>query len=200
MGRYRRKQEAAHRHVGRTQCRGRVHRRRRHRDRRSERRCTSRCAGGARRRSDSGSDRCAPVRRGRRAASPRAGAVAARPPVSRHRVSATRAVSPAAWRDDRLSLRNVTARELIDAVHGGCVGLHRLRVLLRCGMGPWGRARAESAALPSPNSSRARCVHRSTVGRFRARFPAKPLTLGQLAMLPNSAADRFAPAPLRESD
>ena len=75
-------------------------------------------------------------------------------------------------------------------MHEGCTGPNQLKAILRCGMGPCqGR---DCGLAVTELVARERGVHPSTVGRFRARFPAKPLTLGQLAMLPSSAADRFA--------
>jgi len=85
---------------------------------------------------------------------------------------------------------DVTAREVVDAVHEGCTGPNQLKAILRCGMGPC-QGRDCGLAI-TELVARERGLPPSTVGRFRARFPAKPLTLGQLAMLPSSAADRFA--------
>ena len=85
---------------------------------------------------------------------------------------------------------NVTAREVIDAVREGCTGPNQLKVFLRCGMGSCqGR---ECSLAVTELIARERRAHPSAIGRFRARFPAKALTLGQLASLPSIAADRFA--------
>jgi NADPH-dependent 2,4-dienoyl-CoA reductase/sulfur reductase-like enzyme len=85
---------------------------------------------------------------------------------------------------------NVTAREVIAAVREGCTGPNQLKAFLRCGMGPC-QGRDCSLAV-TELIARERGAHPSTIGRFRARFPVKPLTLGALAMLPCSPADRLA--------
>jgi thioredoxin reductase/bacterioferritin-associated ferredoxin len=93
---------------------------------------------------------------------------------------------------------NVTAREVIAAVHEGCTGPNQLKIFVRCGMGPC-QGRDCSLAV-TEIIARERGVHPSAVGRFRARFPAQPLTLGQLAMLPSSPADRLAVTRLPEDE
>jgi NADPH-dependent 2,4-dienoyl-CoA reductase/sulfur reductase-like enzyme len=93
---------------------------------------------------------------------------------------------------------NVTAREVIAAMHEGCTGPNQLKVFLRCGMGPC-QGRDCSLAV-SEIVARERNAHPSTIGRFRARFPTKPLTLGQLAMLPSTLADRLAVTRMPEDE
>ncbi len=85
---------------------------------------------------------------------------------------------------------NVVAREVVAAVREGCTGPNQMKAFLRCGMGPC-QGRDCGLAI-TEIIARERGVHPSTVGRFRARFPAHTLTLAQLAMLPSSPADRFA--------
>jgi thioredoxin reductase/bacterioferritin-associated ferredoxin len=93
---------------------------------------------------------------------------------------------------------NVTAREVVAAVREGCTGPNQVKAFTRCGMGPC-QGRDCSLAV-TEIIARERGVHPSTIGRFRARFPAKPLTLGQLAMLPSSVADRLAVTRLPDED
>ena len=92
----------------------------------------------------------------------------------------------------------VSARELITAVREGCYGPNQLKASTRCGMGACqGR---DCGLAVTELIARERGVHPSAVGRFRARFPARPLTLGQLATLPNSAAERNAVTRLSDDD
>jgi NADPH-dependent 2,4-dienoyl-CoA reductase/sulfur reductase-like enzyme len=85
---------------------------------------------------------------------------------------------------------NVTAREVVAAVREGCSGPNQLKAFTRCGMGPCqGR---DCGLAVTEIIARERGAHPSMIGRFRARFPAKPLTLGQLASLPSSPEERFA--------
>jgi thioredoxin reductase/bacterioferritin-associated ferredoxin len=84
----------------------------------------------------------------------------------------------------------VSARDLIEAVREGCAGPNQLKASTRCGMGACqGR---DCGLAVTELIARERGVHPSVVGRFRARFPVRPLTLGQLASLPSSVADRGA--------
>ncbi len=93
---------------------------------------------------------------------------------------------------------NVTAREVIAAVHEGCAGPNQLKAFTRCGMGPCqGR---DCGLAVTELIARERRMSPAAVGRFRARFPAKPLTLGQLASLPSSVAERNAVTRLTEED
>jgi bacterioferritin-associated ferredoxin len=93
---------------------------------------------------------------------------------------------------------NVTAREVIATVREGCTGPNQLKAFTRCGMGLC-QGRDCSLAV-TEIIARERGVHPSAIGRFRARFPAKPLTLGQLAMLPATPEDRFAVTRLPDED
>jgi thioredoxin reductase/bacterioferritin-associated ferredoxin len=93
---------------------------------------------------------------------------------------------------------NVTAREVLAAVHEGCAGPNQLKAFTRCGMGPC-QGRDCSLAV-TELIARERRLSPAEVGRFRARFPARPLTLGALATLPCSAADRHAVTRLSDDD
>ena len=92
----------------------------------------------------------------------------------------------------------VSADQLIAAVREGCSGPNQLKASTRCGMGACqGR---DCGLAVTELIARERGVPPSVAGRFRARFPARPLTLGQLATLPNSAAERNAVTRLPDDD
>jgi NAD(P)H-nitrite reductase large subunit len=75
----------------------------------------------------------------------------------------------------------VTAGQIRDAAKLGCQGLNQLKAYTRCGMGPCqGRMCGLSAAGVLGN---ARGVHPRSVEPFRTRFPARPLTVGELATM-----------------
>ena len=75
----------------------------------------------------------------------------------------------------------VTAGQIRDAVRLGCQGLNQLKAFTRCGMGPCqGRMCGPSAADVLAS---ARGVHPRAVEPYRTRFPARPLTVGELASL-----------------
>lgn len=93
---------------------------------------------------------------------------------------------------------NVTAREVTAAVREGCTGPNQVQAFLRCGIGLCqGR---DCGLAVTEIIARERGVPPSKIGRFRARFPAHPLTLGQLAMLPSSAAERLAVTRISENE
>ena len=78
----------------------------------------------------------------------------------------------------------VTADQVRQTVALGCSGPNQMKAFLRCGMGPCqGRfcgltvseLIAEERGVPVPE-----------VGYYRLRFPTKPLTLGELASLPQT--------------
>jgi NADPH-dependent 2,4-dienoyl-CoA reductase/sulfur reductase-like enzyme len=84
----------------------------------------------------------------------------------------------------------VTARQVRDTVALGCSGPNQMKAFLRCGMGPCqgrfcgltvGELIAEERGVPA-----------SEVGYYRLRFPTKPMTLGELASLPQTDASREA--------
>ena len=87
---------------------------------------------------------------------------------------------------------------MIAAVREGCAGPNQLKAFTRCGMGPCqGR---DCGLAVTELIAHERRLAPAAVGRFRARFPARPLTLGQLASLPSSVADRSAVARLPDDD
>jgi thioredoxin reductase/bacterioferritin-associated ferredoxin len=85
--------------------------------------------------------------------------------------------------DDMLICRceEVTAGQIRDAVKLGCQGLNQLKAFTRCGMGPCqGRMCGPSVADVLAS---ARGWHPREVEPYRTRFPARPLTVGELAGL-----------------
>jgi NADPH-dependent 2,4-dienoyl-CoA reductase/sulfur reductase-like enzyme len=75
----------------------------------------------------------------------------------------------------------VTAGAIRDAVRLGCQGLSQLKAYTRCGMGPCqGRMCGPSVASVL---AAARGLHPCEIEPFRTRFPARPLTVGELAAL-----------------
>jgi NADPH-dependent 2,4-dienoyl-CoA reductase/sulfur reductase-like enzyme len=84
----------------------------------------------------------------------------------------------------------VTAQAVVDAARNGCVGPNQAKAWLRCGMGPCqGRS---CASTVTELIARTRGVLPANAGTFRHRFPVKPLTLAELASLPQSAVARAA--------
>jgi octopine oxidase subunit A len=80
----------------------------------------------------------------------------------------------------------VTARQVLDAVALGCEGPNQLKSFLRCGMGPCqGRL---CGLTVSELIARARGVSPDEVGYYRLRPPVKPITLAELASLPQTEA------------
>ena len=84
----------------------------------------------------------------------------------------------------------VTAGEVRTAIAQGCTGPNQLKAFVRCGMGPC------QGRLCGPTVvdliAAARDVPPRDVGYYRLRFPVKPLTLGELAAMPQTAASRAA--------
>ena len=75
----------------------------------------------------------------------------------------------------------VTAGQIRDAVKLGCLGLNQLKAFTRCGMGPCqGRMCGPSVGQIV---AAARGVHPRDIAPYRTRFPARPLTVGELAGL-----------------
>jgi len=84
----------------------------------------------------------------------------------------------------------VTAQQIRDAVALGCPGPNQLKAFLRCGMGP---CQGRMCGLTVVDLiADARGVHPRDVGYYRLRFPIKPLTLGELATLPQTEASKAA--------
>jgi NADPH-dependent 2,4-dienoyl-CoA reductase/sulfur reductase-like enzyme len=81
----------------------------------------------------------------------------------------------------------VTAREVIDAAAHGGIGPNQMKAFLRCGMGPCqGRL---CGLTVTELIAETRGVPPGEVGYYRLRPPVKPITVGELAGLPKSAAD-----------
>jgi NADPH-dependent 2,4-dienoyl-CoA reductase/sulfur reductase-like enzyme len=84
----------------------------------------------------------------------------------------------------------VTAQQVRDTVQLGCSGPNQMKAFLRCGMGP---CQGRFCGLTvSELIAEERGVPVSEVGYFRLRFPTNPLTLGELAELPQTEASRAA--------
>lgn len=78
----------------------------------------------------------------------------------------------------------VTAQQVIDTVKLGCSGPNQMKSFLRCGMGPCqGRL---CGLTVTELIARERGVSPGEVGHYRLRFPVKPITLGELAALPQT--------------
>ena len=80
----------------------------------------------------------------------------------------------------------ITAGQVRATVALGCLGPNQIKAFLRCGMGPCqGRL---CALTVTELIADARQVSPADVGTYRLRAPIKPITLGELAGLPISAA------------
>ena len=80
----------------------------------------------------------------------------------------------------------VTARQVLEAVALGCQGPNQLKSFLRCGMGPCqGRL---CGLTVTELIAWARGVPPSEIGYYRLRPPVKPITLAELAALPQTEA------------
>lgn len=84
----------------------------------------------------------------------------------------------------------VSAGQVRAAVRHGCSGPNQLKAFLRCGMGP---CQGRFCGL-TVTEVMANALNRTPeeVGRYRLRYPTKPLTLGEMASLPQSEASRAA--------
>ena len=80
----------------------------------------------------------------------------------------------------------VTARQVLDAVALGCQGPNQLKSFLRCGMGPC-QGRLCGLTVTELIAS-ARGVPAEEIGYYRLRPPVKPITLAELASLPQTEA------------
>lgn len=84
----------------------------------------------------------------------------------------------------------VTAEQVLDAVKGGAVGPNQLKAFLRCGMGPCqGRL---CGLTVTELIAKARKVAPDEIGYYRLRPPVKPITVAELASIPQSDAARKA--------
>lgn len=83
-----------------------------------------------------------------------------------------------------------TAEQVRQAARMGCQGPNQMKAFLRCGMGPCqGRFCGLTVTeLIAEEQGR----HPSDVGYYRVRFPIKPVTLGEMATLPQTDHSRSA--------
>ena len=84
----------------------------------------------------------------------------------------------------------VTASQVRETVKLGCPGPNQMKSFLRCGMGPC-QGRFCSVTV-TEMIAQERGVSAAEVGHYRLRFPTKPLTLGELAALPQTDDSRKA--------
>ena len=78
----------------------------------------------------------------------------------------------------------VTATQIIDTVKLGCTGPNQMKSFLRCGMGP---CQGRMCGLTVTELiAKERGVSPAETGYYRLRFPIKPITLGELAALPQT--------------
>jgi bacterioferritin-associated ferredoxin len=84
----------------------------------------------------------------------------------------------------------VTAEQIRGAANLGVPGPNQMKAFLRCGMGP---CQGRMCGLTVTELIAAeRGIHPRDVGYWRLRPPVKPITLGELASLPVSEAERVA--------
>ena len=90
----------------------------------------------------------------------------------------------------------VTAEQVRSAARLGCQGPNQMKAFLRCGMGPCqGRFCATTVTeLIADEQGR----EPADVGLYRLRFPTKPLTLGEMASMPQTEAGRRAVVRLKK--
>jgi NADPH-dependent 2,4-dienoyl-CoA reductase/sulfur reductase-like enzyme len=83
-----------------------------------------------------------------------------------------------------------TAEQVRQAARLGCQGPNQMKAFLRCGMGPCqGRFCGLTVTeLIADEQGR----HPKDVGYYRVRFPTKPVTLGEMASLPQTDESRAA--------
>jgi len=80
----------------------------------------------------------------------------------------------------------VTAQQIINTVKLGCTGPNQMKSFLRCGMGP---CQGRMCGLTVTELiAKERGVSPAETGYYRLRFPIKPITLGELAALPQTEA------------
>lgn len=78
----------------------------------------------------------------------------------------------------------ITAQQVRETVKIGCTGPNQMKSFLRCGMGPC-QGRFCSSTVTELIADELG-VPEGQVGHYRLRFPTKPLTLGELAALPQT--------------
>ncbi|MFJ0651748.1 (2Fe-2S)-binding protein, partial [Bordetella bronchiseptica] len=101
--------------------------------------------------------------------------------------------------DDTIVCRceEITAGQIRATVRLGCSGPNQMKAFLRCGMGPCqGRL---CGLTVSELIADERGVPLPEVGYYRLRFPTKPVTLGELASLPQTEASRQAVVRLKKT-
>jgi len=80
----------------------------------------------------------------------------------------------------------VTAQQVVDTVKLGCPGPNQMKSFLRCGMGPCqGRL---CGLTVTELMAEARGVSAQEIGYYRLRPPVKPITVAELASLPQTDA------------
>ena len=80
----------------------------------------------------------------------------------------------------------VTAAQVAETVKLGCVGPNQMKSFLRCGMGPC-QGRLCGLTVTELIAAERNATPAET-GYYRLRFPIKPITLGELASLPQTDA------------
>lgn len=80
----------------------------------------------------------------------------------------------------------VTAAQVAETVRLGCVGPNQMKSFLRCGMGPC-QGRLCGLTVTELIAAERNATPAET-GYYRLRFPIKPITLGELASLPQTDA------------
>ena len=84
----------------------------------------------------------------------------------------------------------VTAKQVRDSADLGCEGPNQMKAFLRCGMGPC-QGRLCGLTVTELIAEQRRSTP-AEVGYYRLRPPVKPFTLGELASLPKTEAERKA--------
>jgi NADPH-dependent 2,4-dienoyl-CoA reductase/sulfur reductase-like enzyme len=84
----------------------------------------------------------------------------------------------------------VVAQQVVDTVKLGCSGPNQMKSFLRCGMGPC-QGRLCGLTVTELIASE-RGTSPADVGYYRLRFPIKPITLAELASLPQTEASEQA--------
>jgi len=84
----------------------------------------------------------------------------------------------------------VSAREVRETAQIGCEGPNQMKAFLRCGMGPCQGRLCGLTVTELIAAERGSAL--DAVGYYRLRPPVKPVTLGELASLPVSEAERRA--------
>lgn len=93
----------------------------------------------------------------------------------------------------------ITAAQIGEMAHCGATGPNQMKSFLRCGMGPCqGRL---CGLTVTEIIAKERGATPEETGYYRLRFPIKPLTLGELAAMPQTDASRYAVTrmPVRET-